>query len=230
MSIMSMKFKYFVCIVTFILAATPLSGVSKITNSFPAKIESKTLSPSTGKQLNPRVLELAVKAHKKANSMGIPKKPLLTIIDYSKPSSEKRLWVVNMNSGKVMYHTHVAHGSGSGNNKAERFSDNHGSHQTSIGVFVTGKTYQGKHGTSLTLHGLEKGINGNAARRAIVMHSAHYVSDSMIKSTGRLGRSWGCPALNPKDAKPIIGSIKEGSLVFAYYPDNKWLNKSQFLI
>ena len=225
-----MKFKIYVSLLTLFVTLNPILSAAKATGPFNSKIESKTLSMSVGKKPQPHVLELAVKAHKKANAMGLSKKPLVTIIDYSMPSSEKRLWVMNMDSGKVMYHTHVAHGSGSGMKTAERFSDKPGSLQTSLGVFVTGKTYQGKHGLSLTLHGMEKGVNGNAERRRIVIHSAHYVSSNNIKSSGRIGRSWGCPALSLQEAKPIIGTIKEGSLLFAYYPDKKWLNKSQFLM
>jgi len=181
------------------------------------------------KNLNPRVFELAAKAHRKAVSLGLAKKSLLTIIDYSLPSTQRRLWVVDMSKQKVIYHEHVAHGSGSGMNKAERFSDKPGSLQTSLGLFVTGNTYQGKHGLSLVLHGLEKGINGNAERRAIVMHGANYVNFSIVKQQGRLGRSWGCPAVRNEVARPMIQTIKEGSLIFAYYPDNKWLKQSRFL-
>lgn len=181
------------------------------------------------KEINPKVLELALTAQRKAQAMGIVTKPVMTIIDYSLPSTARRMWVVDTARGKVVYHTLVAHGSGSGDNIAKHFSDIPGSLQTSLGVFVTGKIYQGKHGTSLTLHGLEKGINGNAERRRIVVHGAHYVNEHIIKNRGRLGRSWGCPAVNDKLALPIIHTIKDGSLLFAYYPDKKWLKNSQFL-
>lgn len=179
--------------------------------------------------INPRVLELATKAQRKAQKLGIAQSPTLTIIDYSLPSTQRRLWVVDMAKKKIIYHTHVAHGSGSGGNQAKVFSDKPGSYQSSLGLFVTGSTYQGKHGLSLKLHGLEKGINGNAERRAIVVHGAHYVSEGIAKQMGRLGRSWGCPALNTKLSTPIIQTIKNGSLVFAYYPDEKWLRNSKFL-
>lgn len=179
--------------------------------------------------INPKVLELALKAHSKAHSLGLAKKQLITIIDYSLPSTKPRLWVFDPVEHKVIFHTHVAHGSGSGDNHARYFSDIPGSLQSSLGVFVTGKTYHGKHGLSLNLHGLEKGINGNAEKRRIVVHAADYVNPFVIEKKGRLGRSWGCPALDNKIAKPIIHTIKEGSLIFAYYPDDKWLKKSQFL-
>lgn len=179
--------------------------------------------------VDPEVYKLAMKAYQRVKLQGKVKKPIITIIDYSLPSTQARMWVIDTTKNKVMYHTHVAHGSGSGGNHAAKFSDRPGSNQTSLGVFITGSTYQGKHGTSLNLHGLEKGINGNALQRRIVIHSADYVSDHMIKSKGRLGRSWGCPALNKKVAQPIIHSIKDGSVIFAYYPDQKWLKRSNFL-
>lgn len=192
-----------------------------------SNVSSTTTSSVQG--INPKVFNMAVAAQRKAKAMGLAHKSLVTIIDYSLPSTQKRLWVVDMNKQKVIYHTHVAHGSNSGGNMAQSFSDRPGSLQTSLGVFVTGKTYQGKHGTSLTLHGLEKGINGNAASRRIVMHGANYVNEGIIKSQGRLGRSWGCPALSPKMAQPVIQTIKEGSLILAYYPDKNWLNRSKFV-
>jgi hypothetical protein len=179
--------------------------------------------------IDPKVYQLAMKAYHRVKQQGKVKKPIITIIDYSLPSTQPRLWVIDTLKNKVMFHTHVAHGSGSGDNHAAKFSDIPGSNQTSLGVFITGSTYQGKHGTSLTMHGLEKGINGNALQRRIVIHSANYVSDHMIKTRGRLGRSWGCPALNEKVAQPIIQSIKNGSVIFAYYPDQKWLKRSNFL-
>jgi len=185
--------------------------------------------PKALKQINPTVLALATKAHRKAQAMGVARKPLLTIIDYSLPSTQPRLWVVDTLNNKIIYHTYVAHGSGSGDNHAKRFSDVPGSYQSSLGVFVTGKTYQGKHGLSLTLHGLEQGVNGNAERRRIVMHGANYVNTGIIQSMGRLGRSWGCPAVSTNLATPMIKAIKDGSVIFSYYPDNKWLKRSKFL-
>ncbi len=192
-----------------------------------AEIKSQTSSMNAQGNfsgINPKVLNLALKAQQKAKAMGIPRKQFLTVIDYSLPSTARRLWVLDMSRGKVIHHVHVAHGSGTGDNHAKHFSDAPGSHKSSLGLFLTGSTYQGKHGTSLTLHGLEKGFNGNAASRAIVMHPAGYVKDV----GGRLGRSWGCPAISHANAS-IIQTIKEGSLIFAYYPDNKWLSNSRFL-
>jgi len=179
--------------------------------------------------LNPKVLELALRAHKNAKSKGITRSNLMTVIDYSLPSTQKRLWVFDLVQKKVVYHTHVAHGSGSGSNYARSFSNKPNSHQSSVGLFLTGTTYHGKHGRSLNLHGLESGINSNAYNRRIVIHSANYVGEHFIKSQGRLGRSHGCPAVSPKMAAPIINKIKNGVLLFSYYPEPYWLKNSGFL-
>ena len=124
----------------------------------------------------------------------------------------------------------VAHGKGSGNNiTASRFSDKPGTLASSLGLFVTEGTYFGKHGYSLKLRGLEAGFNQNAKSRGIVIHAANYVNDNVATINGGVGRSWGCPAVDKKVAKPLIDTIKGGSLVFAYYPDSKWLKQSEFL-
>jgi hypothetical protein len=179
--------------------------------------------------INPQVLDLAVIAYQRANKTGKVKKPYITIIDYTLPSTQKRLWLVDLKQKKVILHTWVAHGSGSGLKYAEHFSNAHGSHQTSLGVFVTGETYQGKHGTSLRLHGLENGVNHSAQSRGIVIHGAPYVSERYIKDAGRLGRSWGCPAISFDVSKRLIETIKNGSLVFSYYPQKNWLKTSKYL-
>ena len=203
--------------VMFVLIGYPSLSLSKIDSRINAY------------NVNPHVYQLAMKAYSRAKQKGVAKKPVVTIIDYSLPSTKPRLWVIDMAKNKVMFHTHVAHGSGSGENHASRFSDVPGSYKTSIGVFVTGSTYQGKHGRTLTLHGLENGFNGNAHNRRIVIHAADYVNEGIIKSKGRLGRSQGCPALNHKVAQPIIQAIKDGSVVLAYYPDKNWLKRSTFV-
>lgn len=154
---------------------------------------------------------------------------VLTVIDYSRPSTEPRLFVIDMTSNRVAFSELVAHGRGSGDNAAERFSNQDGSRMSSLGVFLAGGTYNGQHGLSLRLDGLEPGFNDRARERAIVMHAAGYVSTAMIASQGRLGRSWGCPAVRPAIAKPLIDAIKDGSLVVAYYPDADWLARSTFL-
>ena len=142
--------------------------------------------------------------------------PLLTIVDFNLPSTEKRMYVLDLEKKEVLYVTHVAHGRNSGGNYATSFSNKSGSYQSSLGFYRTAETYNGGNGFSLRLDGLEEGINDLARPRAVVIHGADYCSEDFIKSTGRLGRSFGCPAL-PRDVnKPIINTIKDGSLFFIY--------------
>lgn len=154
---------------------------------------------------------------------------VLTVIDYSRPSTEPRLFVLDIAAGRVRYAERVAHGSASGENTTERFSNREGSRMTSLGVFRAGETYLGGHGVSLRLDGLEPGFNDRARERAIVLHGAGYVNAGIIASQGRLGRSWGCPAVRPEIARELIDTIKDGSLVVAYYPSADWLARSAFL-
>lgn len=153
----------------------------------------------------------------------------VSIIDFTKPSTDKRFYTIDLQQKKIVYHTYVAHGSNTGMNYAEKFSDTHQSHQSSLGFYVTGKTYIGSKGFSLKLHGDEKGYNRNMYDRAIVIHTANYVSEAVAQSQGRLGRSWGCPVLPETEYKPIINTIKNGSLIFAYYNDQTYLNTSKYL-
>jgi L,D-transpeptidase-like protein len=153
----------------------------------------------------------------------------LTVIDYSQPSTKKRLWVVDLHTHELLFEELVAHGQGSGSNMATLFSNEAETHQSSIGLFETKNTYIGKNGYSLRLEGLEHGFNDHAMERAIVLHGAPYVSEAIAQTQGRLGRSWGCPALRETVAHELIDRVKETGLVFAYYPDPKWLGTSQFL-
>ena len=176
------------------------------------------------------MLELALSAASCASQAVDVKRPsLLTIIDYSLPSTQTRLWVLDLAKGRELYSELVAHGRGSGDDRADRFSNDLGSHQSSLGLFLTGDVYNGSNGYSLRLDGLEPGVNDRARERAIVMHGAPYVSGAVVRAMGRLGRSWGCPALRTGVAREVIDVIKGGSLVFAYYPDDRWQQTSRFL-
>ena len=179
----------------------------------------------------PKVLDLALSAASCAIGSGLvqtqPK--TLTVIDYSLPSAERRLWVLDLATGETLRRELVAHGQGSGGNVATVFSNAPDSHQSSLGLFVTADTYVGRNGYSLRLDGLDAGFNDRARERAIVIHGAPYVSEDVVKAQGRLGRSWGCPALGEDVARDVIDSIKGGNLVFAYYPDRAWLNGSPLL-
>jgi hypothetical protein len=167
--------------------------------------------------LSPQVLTMALQAVRSARARGISgREDVLTVIDYSLPSTEPRLWVLDLERGKVLYHELVAHGRGSGANYATSFSNEPNSLQTSLGLFLTGATYQGGNGYSLRLRGLDKGVNDLAEARAIVMHGAWYVSPEQARSLGRLGRSWGCPALSESVAPEVIDAIKGGTFLFSY--------------
>lgn len=183
---------------------------------------------ASAKNIDPAVLKLALNAYNCAVLQGMAKKKLLTIIDYSKPSSQQRMWVFDVAQNKMLFNTLVAHGQGSGDVMAQRFSNNASTHASSLGLFQTADIYQGHNGTSLRLNGLEPGFNSNALSRSVVIHGAAYVNQQQAQA-GRIGRSWGCPAVPKELAKPIINTISNGSLVFAYYPDSTWLKKSQYL-
>ncbi|MGE5925820.1 MAG: murein L,D-transpeptidase catalytic domain family protein [Gemmatimonadota bacterium] len=168
--------------------------------------------------LRNEVLDLALRAHSRAKAAGRTSSKLLTVIDYSLPSRERRLWVLDTETGAVLERELVAHGNRTGGDVATVFSNRSGSNQSSLGTFVTGKTYLGKHGKSLRLHGLDEGLNDRAFERAIVIHGADYVNEGIIGQLGRLGRSQGCPALSPAASARIIDMIKDGSVIFSYHP------------
>lgn len=192
-----------------------------------SKVSAEQISATNN--VNPKVWQLAVKAYNTALQKGYIKQKMLTIIDYSLPSSKKRLWVVDLQNRKIVMNTLVAHGKHTGDLYAKHFSDQPGSLESSLGTFVTENTYSGSHGLSLRLRGLEPGFNDMAKSRAIVIHPAWYATQDFANSHGRLGLSWGCPAVSPQIATPLINKIKNGTLVFAYYPDKRWLNSSRFL-
>ncbi|MEO8677654.1 MAG: murein L,D-transpeptidase catalytic domain family protein [Vicinamibacterales bacterium] len=176
------------------------------------------------------ILDMALSATTCAVRSGAVDAPrTLTVIDYSRPSSQKRLWVFDLKTHSLLYNELVAHGQGSGGDVATAFSNRPETHRTSLGLFKTDDTYIGKNGYSLRLDGLERGVNDLARERAIVMHGAPYVSEAFVKANGRLGRSWGCPAIRADVAREMIDRVKDGGLVFAYYPDQDWLKSSKYL-
>ncbi len=156
-------------------------------------------------------------------------KSLLTLIDYSLPSREKRLWVFDLNREKLLFHTYVSHGIRSGVFSSNYFSNQYNSKASSIGVYATNKPYYGRHGLSLKLSGLDASFNDNADGRAVVMHGGWYVDEAFIKKYGRAGRSWGCPAVPATLTQSIINTIKEDSILIAYYPSDRWFKQSKFL-
>ncbi|MEO5565942.1 MAG: murein L,D-transpeptidase catalytic domain family protein [Luteimonas sp.] len=178
--------------------------------------------------VDPGVLALALAARQCAVDSGeVDVASSLAVIDYSLPSTARRLWVFDMRNGSLLHHEYVAHGQGSGENYATAFSNNDGSHQTSLGLFRTAETYIGGNGYSLRLDGLERGVNDNARSRAIVIHGAAYVDPVRAAKQGRLGRSYGCPALRQQVARVVIDAMKGRNLLFSYANDAAWLHRSR---
>ncbi len=212
------------------LAIAMASFAGRASTAEPSTRSPGPLAFAGARSLNETVLRLALNAAACARNVGaVGNERLLTVIDYSKASTEPRLWVLDLEREQVLFEELVAHGRGSGENFATRFSNADDSHQTSLGLFRTADTYVGTNGYSLRLDGLEAGVNDRARERAIVMHGASYVSEFNLRTVGRLGRSHGCPALRPAIARTVIDTIKDGSLLFAYYPDKRWLRGSRFL-
>jgi len=178
-------------------------------------------NPNSIKEINPVVLRLAMEAYHCAEAKGWVRNHTLTVVDFTLPSTKKRMWIIDPKKHITLYALHVAHGVNSGFNIATHFSNKPGSLETSLGAYLTGGTYEGHHGYSLMLIGLEKGINNNALRRHIIMHSAWYVNPGFIHRYDRLGRSWGCFALNPTKTREVINAVKGGSVLFAYAAQEK---------
>lgn len=163
-------------------------------------------------------------AHNYANDT-----PILTVIDYSLPSNQKRLWIFDLRKKSLLFHTHVSHGINSGELMTDYFSNVNNSKASSLGIYMTGAAYYGREGISLRLEGLDKGFNDQANNRYIVMHGGWYMDEAFIKKYGRAGRSWGCPALPLQYSKDIIQTIKEKNLMVVYYPDDDWFAQSKYL-
>ena len=192
----------------------------------PALIDSLGKAAPT---LNREVLRHALAAMQCAINNGSEPAERLAVIDFSLPSTQRRLWIFDLSSKTLLLRELVAHGQGSGENFATSFSNTEGSHQSSIGLFRTSETYHGQHGYSLRMDGLEPGINDRARERAIVIHPADYVNPAWIKRHGRIGRSHGCPAVRPEVARMVVDSLKGGQFMFSWYPDQKWVQSSAYL-
>lgn len=177
------------------------------------------------------ILKMALKGMKKLEINGKLQNPnIITIVDYSQSSNNKRLYVIDLKNKSILFNTYVAHGRNTGEEFAKDFSNELGSYKSSLGFYITQNTIIGSHtGFSLTINGVEKGINDNAVKRAIIIHSANYVTEDFIKKYGRLGRSFGCPVLPPDLNKPIIETIKGGTCLFIYNSDESYICKSSLL-
>lgn len=204
--------------------ATPLPGA--VSAELPAitapaaipGLTPKLIAAASTAGLRTEVLTYGLRAHERVRRAGLTTSNTVTVIDFSLPSRERRLWVLDVATGRVLAHELVAHGRNTGGDLAERFSNRVGSYQSSLGTFVTAGTYVGKHGRSLRLRGLDEGLNDNAMARAIVLHGADYVNPGIVDQLGRLGRSLGCPALTREASQRVIDLIRDGTTFFAYHP------------
>ncbi len=185
---------------------------------------------ASGSQLSQQVFEIAFSGFDKLQAQGkLSQDSILTIIDFSKSSREKRMHVVDLKSGRLLFNSVVAHGRNSGDEYAQHFSNQPNSHKSSLGFYVTRGTYSGSNGYSMILNGMEKGFNDKAKDRAIVMHGAAYANENVLYSGQRLGRSYGCPALPQQLNKQVIEKIKGGNCLFIFYPDQQYLNNSKMI-
>jgi len=194
-----------------VLLAIASTAVAGIDDSLTADLA--TAAPDA----DPAAVAQAVHAMQCAAQLDAEPASRLVLIDYSLPSTAPRLWVFDLATRTLSREEHVAHGQGSGDNHATRFSNRLGSYQTSLGLFRTGNTYVGRNGYSMRLEGLDPGVNDRAMQRAIVMHGAPYVSEATVRQLGRLGRSWGCPAVRSEIAHSLIDEIKGGQYLYAYH-------------
>jgi len=219
--------KSFIFILIVLIAGFFIQGRLVNKKSFPDKksvVVDNTIS-SWNKELvdkygiAPEIIQLSLKniADLKEKNL-IKNESILTIIDFSRPSTDKRLFILDMKNEKVIKNTLVAHGMNSGNNMAESFSNKQHSNKSSLGLYITKETYIGKHGYSLRIDGKNIGLNDNALKRDIVIHGADYVSEDFIKKNGRIGRSFGCPAVPVDENQEIIDLIKNGTCLYIYHP------------
>jgi hypothetical protein len=175
-------------------------------------------------------LDIAKNVYNHAVAMGYKvSKPLVTVVDFDLPSTAKRLFIINVKTDKVVAQVRVAHGKNSGGLYATQFSNVRRTYESSLGVYLTGKAYEGKHGYSVRLQGISPGYNTNALQRGIVFHPAYYMKTSYIKRRGEAGRSWGCFAVNPQYSRFVMQQIEDGTLVVAYRSNSRWLSHSKFI-
>lgn len=213
---------------------TLVKGISTVAVSEEAAIEAASNLIYDSLQLddlgmNRAALKHAFKGYKKLVDKGIVRNDdILTVIDFSQPSSKKRMYIIDLKNYDVLVNTYVAHGKNSGLKEANRFSNVHESLQSSLGFYVTKGTYFGKHGLSLRLDGKDKGFNDNAESRAVVVHGADYIGDHRLGSP-YMGRSFGCPAVPQHQANKVINLIKDGTTLFIYHPSASYLHGSRIL-
>lgn len=211
------------CLLALCLAATPLSALASAPDALLRDLG--RIAPA----LNPQALRHALAAMQCAVNHGAEPARRLAVIDYSLPSSQRRLWIFDLQRKRLLLQDYVAHGRKSGEHFAQVFSNQLGSHKTSLGLFRTAESYRGKHGYSLRMDGLEPGLNDRARERAIVIHGAAYVTPRWVAKHGRLGRSLGCPAVRPEVARMVVDQLKGGQFLFAWHNDPRWQQHSAYL-
>lgn len=211
--------------------APELSLEVEVKKSFEEKVADlyKTFSVNNSTMPDLSVFEKAISGYTKLDEAGKVSNPLLTVIDFDLSSKKKRMWILNMDTKEVVFNTYVAHGKNTGVEFARNFSNKINSHQSSLGFYVTGETYYGKNGLSLFIDGMEKGFNSKARERYVVIHGADYAEPEFIKRVGRLGRSYGCPAVPNKIAKDLIHKIKGKSVVYIHKNNQDYQKKSGYL-
>lgn len=213
--------------INLISTITPVLGAEQVSTQYITDIN--LMLHNAAPMLNQQVINKVLTTLKCASEYNVGHNNILTIIDYSMPSNEKRLWVFDLKEKKLLFHTYVSHGIKSGALVSNYFSNKYNSKASSIGVYQTQQAYYGRDGLSLRLDGLDRSFNDNASNRSVVMHSGWYVEERFIKKYGRPGRSWGCPALPLENSQAIINTIKDKSLLVIYYPSDNWFSKSKFL-
>lgn len=210
----------------------PTKSIAKVENfTVEAKIENiyNTLNSNNFNLPELRTFSEALKGFYLLKEKGVIQKDILTLIDFSLSSNTKRLWVIDLSTNTILFNSLVAHGKNTGDEFASDFSNSNSSFKSSLGFYATGEIYQGKHGASLRLDGLEKGINDHARERAVVMHGADYVSDSFIRNNKRLGRSLGCPAIPLELTDEIIETIKDKSCLYIYHPSRSFAMEERLI-
>jgi len=199
-----------------------------ITHNPLAGVDSKKIL-AQAPNLQPKVLKYGLEAYKQAALEGLDKKGIITLVDFAMPDTQKRLWVIDLNTNKVLFHTLVAHGEKSGRIYARHFSNKFNSHESSLGAYITGGTFVGNLGYSMRIYGITPGYDTNAYNRDIVVHGAWYASEKALREYGHLGWTWGCFGIAPKWLRPIIHTIEHGTLILAYYPNQQWLKQAPFI-
>jgi hypothetical protein len=223
--------KHFLCLWLLLVPVINWAGTDKPAPAIERHRDLFAVLNLSAKGLSNEVFQLALKGYRKLESIGrLQNKNILTIVDFSQSSKNKRFYVIDLKNEKLLFNTYVAHGRNTGDEFAKYFSNLSGSCKSSLGFYVTKNPAMGASvGLSLIIDGVEKGFNDNALKREIIMHGAAYATETFIKRTGRLGRSFGCPSLPPDLIKPVIETIEKGTCLFIYHRDDYYLHHSSLL-